>query len=68
MGIVTWEPSTCACVCDFTNKKILKPCRTHRTFNQVIAHNRSFNLRGDSEDSILRDKITERKKPEFQRR
>jgi len=52
--MIIWNPDTCFCILDDTNKKILKPCRIHlnKRFSDTKAHNASFNrTEADSRDS-----------------
>lgn len=40
-----WEPDTCDCICDVEKKIIVSKCKIHTTYNQVVSHNQSFNLK-----------------------
>jgi len=59
---------TCECEFEYETKILLKRCRTHTTVDQVLAHNRSFNLRATRKDEIDEDKRKEKLKPQFRRR
>jgi len=52
-----WFPDTCHCECHVETKKILKPCKTHTTFDQVVNHNKSFVAHGNPGLDIAMAKI-----------
>lgn len=73
-----WNPDTCNCVIDydrdFQNAVFVEQCRTHNTPQQTADHNRGFNQRDGKNptdpqlESQFKDKILEKKKPQFQKR
>jgi len=79
--ITQWRPSTCHCIAEWIEPyvegrsgNLLKQCRSHDTFGETIAHERSITLSlgrtlTQSQMNTIRDQaIIEKKKPEFQRR
>ena len=61
MILARWFPDTCECVADPNNKRLIHKCRTHRTFTEMQAHNKTFQ---SQTRMLLRD--AELKKKEFQ--
>jgi len=67
--MTNWHPDSCACIVEFPepfNERtavLVKSCRTHRTAQETMVHNRLF-----SKESQIPQRRLERKKPEFQRR
>ena len=51
-----WEPDTCNCLIEYDDNvkliKFIKKCKLHenKTFDDVLAHNRSFNMALDKTD------------------
>ena len=63
---MTHYPDTCYCVADQVKRILIKNCRSHRTWDQMIAHNRSFKSRAnESEQANQVRKAIEKKRPEF---
>ena len=57
------NPDTCACIANYERNILTTKCRTHDTMAEMLAHNRSF-----SNPDRPNDRVTEAKKPQFQRR
>jgi len=62
------QVDTCQCLFEYETKILLERCKTHNTVDEVLAHNRSFNLRTTRKAEIDEDKRLEKLKPQFQRR
>jgi len=72
--MTTWKPDTCECVADWEAARLIEKCVSHNSFNQTVAHNRSFNLRDGRNPTDQQqaqqglDKAAEKRKPAFARR
>jgi len=69
-----WHPDTCHCIIDLTKMEFLEQCETHNTPDEVLIHNRSFNLKhganptDSQKEKMIEDKALEKKKPKFQKK
>jgi len=60
--IYRWHSSCCNCICNNITKAMVKPCKTHRTYQEAYDHWLRF--KGQSSDM----QALEKRKPQFQRR